>query len=179
MLPDRVCVYSTPSVTLCGRSLVAAPAGAHAPDLAAWASSIAWHDGAMTPDLVVSAVVLRDAAGRILTVRKAGTKRFMLPGGKHEPGESAADAAVRECAEELGLALDPAGLTEVGVFVADAANEPGLTVRGHVFAHPMDAEPRRAAEIAQLRWLDPTAPLPGDLAPLLQRHILPALGWGA
>jgi hypothetical protein len=34
MLADRVCVYSTPSVTLCGRSLVAAPAGAY--DIRTW-----------------------------------------------------------------------------------------------------------------------------------------------
>lgn len=132
-----------------------------------------------TPDIVVSAVVLRDATGRILTVRKAGTDRFMLPGGKHEPGESPADAAVRECAEELGLALDPGRLESVGVFVADAANEPGLKVQGWVFQHALDGEPARAAEIAELRWLDPLAPLPADLAPLLERHILPALRWGA
>lgn len=126
-------------------------------------------------DLVVSAVVLRDAVGRILTVRKAGTDRFMLPGGKHDPGESPADAAVRECAEELGLALSPGLLTEVGVFLADAANEPGLRVEGWVFAHPLVGAPRASAEIAELRWLDPEASLPSDLAPLLERHVLPHL----
>ncbi|MDQ4110455.1 MAG: NUDIX domain-containing protein, partial [Actinomycetota bacterium] len=39
----------------------------------------------------------------MLTVRKNGTTKFMLPGGKLEPGESAAEAAVREVAEELGV----------------------------------------------------------------------------
>lgn len=132
-------------------------------------------DDGMAADLVVSAVVLRDATGRVLTVRKARTERFMLPGGKHEPGESPADAAIRECAEELGLALDAGRLRQVGVFRADAANEPGLTVEGWVFSHPLEGEPMRAAEIAELRWLDPLAPLPGDLAPLLERFVLPAL----
>jgi len=119
--------------------------------------------------------VLRDPQGRILTVRKAGTDRFMLPGGKHEPSESAAQAAIRECAEELGLTLAPDRLSALGVFVADAANEPGLSVEGHVFEHPLFGEPRAAAEIAELRWLDPALPLPHDLAPLLEHHVLPAL----
>ncbi len=125
---------------------------------------------------IVSAVVLRDASGRIVTVRKAGTSRFMLPGGKPELGESAAQAAIRECAEELGLALNLDHLTALGVFTADAANEPGLTLEGSVFEHPLHGEPRAAAEIAELRWLDPSQPLPDDLAPLLEHHVLPHLG---
>jgi len=127
------------------------------------------------PDFIVSAVVLRDAGSRILTVRKAGTRRFMLPGGKPEPRESAAQAAIRECAEELGLELNPGQLTALGVFIADAANEPGLTLQGSVFEHPLQGEPRAAAEIAELRWLDPSQPLPDDLAPLLEHHVLPML----
>ncbi len=127
------------------------------------------------PDLIVSAVVLRDANGRILTVRKAGTDRFMLPGGKHEPGESAADAAIRECGEELGLALGHADLTHLGTYLANAANEPGFVIEGAVFEHPLTGEPSAAAEIAELRWLDPSAPLPHDLAPLLEHHVLPTL----
>ena len=130
---------------------------------------------ATAPDLVVSAVVLRDASGRILTVRKSGTQRFMLPGGKPEPGETAAQAGLRECAEELGLELSPDRLTALGVFIADAANEPGLTLEGSIFEHPLEGEPRAAAEIAELRWLDPSRPLPADLAPLLEHHVLPML----
>ena len=44
----------------------------------------------------VSAVVIRDADGRVLTVRKRGTSMFMFPGGKPDPGERPVDAAVRE-----------------------------------------------------------------------------------
>ena len=130
------------------------------------------------PDLVVSAVVLRDASGRILTVRKAGTQRFMLPGGKPEPGETAAHAAIRECAEELGLDLAPDLLTSLGVFTADAANEPGFIIEGSVFEHPLVGKPAAAAEIAELRWLDLSQPLPGDLAPLLEHHVLPVMSKG-
>ncbi len=131
-----------------------------------------------TADIVVSAVVFRDDDGRVLTVRKAGTQRFMLPGGKREPGETAAQTAIRECSEELGLTLDPARLTPLGVFLGDAANEPGRSLHSSVFTHPLEGAPTAAAEIAELRWLDPTQPLPDDLAPMLEHHVLPALGTG-
>lgn len=126
----------------------------------------------------VSAVVLRDASGRVLTVRKRGTTRFMLPGGKPEPDESATDAAIRECAEELGVTLDRGVLQELGRFRAPAANERQLEVEATVFAHPLAAAATPAAEIEELRWLDPAQrALPTDLAPLLTMRVLPALGW--
>ncbi|MCX8528251.1 MAG: NUDIX domain-containing protein, partial [Candidatus Nanopelagicales bacterium] len=58
------------------------------------------------PDFVVAAVVIRDDAGRVLVVRKRGTSRFMLPGGKIEANETAAQAAIRELHEEVGADLD-------------------------------------------------------------------------
>ncbi len=65
----------------------------------------------MTP-LHVVAAVLRDANGRILLARRtdgrdlAGAWEF--PGGKVEPGESAAAGLARELREELGIEVDPA-----------------------------------------------------------------------
>jgi 8-oxo-dGTP pyrophosphatase MutT (NUDIX family) len=126
----------------------------------------------------VSAVVVRDLDGRLLTVRKRGTARFMFPGGKPEPGETPLDAAVRECAEELGVELDPRALRRLGTFQAAAANEHGSTVEAVVFVHePIPAaDVAPTAEIAELRWLDASeVPLPADLAPLLVDHVLPAL----
>lgn len=127
--------------------------------------------------IIVSAVVLRDESGRVLTVRKRGTSRFMLPGGKHEPGEAPDEAAVREVHEELGLQLMTDDVRALGVFTADAANEPGHSVRGHVYEAHGWAPVRvaAAAEIEELRWLDPGQPLPDDLAPLLEHCVLPAL----
>jgi 8-oxo-dGTP diphosphatase len=58
----------------------------------------------------VMAGVIRDARGRILLARRtegrdlAGLWEF--PGGKHEPGESAEDALVRELHEELGIDVE-------------------------------------------------------------------------
>ncbi|GAB3622603.1 NUDIX domain-containing protein [Mariniluteicoccus endophyticus] len=126
----------------------------------------------------VSAVVITDAAGRVLTVRKRGTARFMLPGGKPEPGESPAECLVREIAEEVGLTVAYADLTHLGRFSEAAANEPGMVVEGEVFIHRPPIDPAAvavASEIAELRWLDPTGELPDDLAPLLEVSVLPLL----
>jgi len=127
------------------------------------------------PVIRVSAVVLRRPTGEVLTVRKRGTHRFMLPGGKPEPGESAARTAVREAYEEVGAVLDEARLRELGTFRAAAANEAGHEVLGTVFEHPHTGTTAAAGEIEELRWLDPSGDLPDDLAPLLVRHVLPAL----
>ncbi|NHI17326.1 NUDIX domain-containing protein [Microbacterium sp. CBS5P-1] len=124
----------------------------------------------------MSAVVLRHPDdGRILTVRKRGTSMFMQPGGKPEPGESAVDAAVREIREELGVALEPTAMRLLGVFEAPAANEGGYAVRGTVFTHPPVKVHAPAAEIEELRWVDPDGALADDLAPLMVTRILPAL----
>lgn len=100
----------------------------------------------------------------------------MLPGGKPERHESATEAAIRECAEELGVTLDPSALRELGRFRAPAANEDGFEVEATVFEHPDVVVVTPAAEIEELRWLDPSErPLPADLAPLLSSHVVPAL----
>jgi 8-oxo-dGTP diphosphatase len=50
--------------------------------------------------------IVRDATGRLLLVRRGrepGRGRWSLPGGRVEPGETPAAAAVREVREETGL----------------------------------------------------------------------------
>lgn len=123
--------------------------------------------------IVVSAVVLRDADGHVLTVRKRGTTSFMHPGGKPETGETPAHCALREVEEELGLVLEPQLLDLVAVHRTAAANEAGRPLLASVFSHPhLSGESRPevvpAAEIEEVRWLDPTADLPDDAAPLLR-----------
>lgn len=130
--------------------------------------------------IVVSAVCVFDDAGRLLTVRKRGTTMFMHPGGKPEPGETAVQAAARELEEEVGIVIDPRRLRLMGVWIADAANEADTDIEATVFTAPGTWQAHPSAEIAEIRWLDLAgqeagAPLPGDLAPLLTDHILPAL----
>lgn len=120
------------------------------------------------PGFTVAAVVLRDAHGRVLVVRKHGTEAFMLPGGKIEPGEPSWRTAVREIAEEVRLKLTREHLRFLGAFRSDAANEPGHYVQADVFecTHPV-AGATPDAEIAELRWLDLAEPWPVPVAPLL------------
>ena len=123
----------------------------------------------------VSAVVLRRRDGRALSVRKAGTRMFMFPGGKPEPGEGPLQTALREVAEETGIRLRPDELTSLGVHEAAAANEAGFRVVADVFAlnRPLAEHevPVTSGEIADQTWLDPAsleAPGGHGLAPLLQ-----------
>jgi len=121
----------------------------------------------------VVGAVIRDPAGRLLTVRKRGTQRFMLPGGKREPGEDDAAALARELREELGVVVTAARL--LGRFEAPAANEPGATVRSSAYHVEITGQIEIAAEIEELLWIDPAGPPDVPIAPLLVREILPRL----
>lgn len=128
--------------------------------------------------LVIAAVCFRDERGHILTVRKRGTSKFMLVGGKLEPGEAPAAAAVREVAEEVGLDVALRDLVLLGTFDSDAANEEDTRIESTVYLAPLPdgAAPVAAAEIAELAWLDPaTSSQRDDLAPLLEHHVMPLL----
>ena len=116
----------------------------------------------------------RGGGAELLTVRKRGTNRFMLPGGKLDPGETAELAAVREVAEEIGVGLTTADLHLLGTFDEQAANEAHTRVAATVYTASLPRAPRVAREIDELRW-QPLAANPSDLAPLLSRHVLPAL----
>jgi 8-oxo-dGTP diphosphatase len=129
----------------------------------------------VNPRIVVSAVCVFDADGRLLTVRKSGTDKFMHPGGKPEAGETAAETASRELEEEVGIVLAPERLKLLGTWLADAANEAATQIEATVFTAPGIWSARPSAEIAEIRWLDLAAELPDDLAPLLTDHVLPAL----
>lgn len=129
--------------------------------------------------LKVSAVCVYDLDGRLLTVRKQGTTRFMHPGGKPEPGEHAAQAGSRELAEEVGIDVAAEDLELMGVWIGTAANESNTDIEATVFTAPgrWDAAlVRPSAEIAELRWMALSqAGTLDDLAPLLTEYVLPQL----
>jgi signal transduction histidine kinase/8-oxo-dGTP pyrophosphatase MutT (NUDIX family) len=126
--------------------------------------------------LVVAAAVVRDA--RVLAQRRAfppeTAGRWELPGGRVEPGESAADALIRECREELAVDVVPG--EQLG---PDVPLPGGCTLRVHVarLAQP-DATPipvEHAAlrwadltELAELDWLEADRVVLPDLAALLK-----------
>jgi len=121
----------------------------------------------------VVAAVVRDPVGRMLLVRKRGTAAFMQPGGKREPDESDVAALMREIDEELGCRVVPESVRPMGQFEAPAANEPGYKVRAAVYAVEIDGAVVPAAEIDEIRWLDPREPTDLHLAPLTRDYVLP------
>lgn len=129
--------------------------------------------GGACPVIRIAAALIEDGAGRLLLVRKTGSRFFIQAGGKIEPGEAPAAALVRELHEEIGLSVTTADVQPIGRFSAPAANEAGARVDAHVFRLRIDHQPVPAAEIAEARWvrLDETDALP--LAPLIRDHILP------
>ncbi|VVO08798.1 NUDIX hydrolase [Pseudomonas fluorescens] len=129
---------------------------------------------AASPDIIrIAAALLIGPDGRTLLVRKRGTEAFMQPGGKIEPHEQPVHALARELDEELGLVIDPAQAIYLGQFAAPAANEPGFVVQAELFQLTIDSGVSPAAEIEEVRWIDPATDGNLTLAPLTRDLILP------
>lgn len=111
--------------------------------------------------------IVHDAEGRLLLVRRGrppGQGLWSLPGGRVEPGESDAQAVVRELAEETGLRVEPGPL-------AGHVERPGpgkvtydihdytATVTGGTLEAGDDASEARWAAPDELRALPTTAGL--------------------
>lgn len=73
---------------------------------------------------------VRDDQGRLLLIHKIDNNKWALPGGAMELGESIADAAIREVAEESGIRIEITDL--VGLY----------TSPGHVMSYD-DGEVRQ------------------------------------
>src|SRR4051812_7850723 len=85
------------------------------------------------PIIRIAAALIDDGRGRILLVRKAGSRWFMLAGGKIEPGETPVSALRRELQEEIGLSIEEGDARYLGRFTAPAANEPDYIVEADIF----------------------------------------------
>lgn len=79
---------------------------------------------------------------------------------------------MRELNEELGLVVDPATVSSLGLFSARAASEPDYTVEAELFTVSIESQPVPAAEIEEMIWLEPTAANSLDLAPLTRDVVL-------
>src|SRR4051812_40744276 len=107
--------------------------------------------------VVCAGAVVRDAAGRLLLVRRGrppSAGLWSIPGGRVEPGETPAQAAAREVREETGLDV------RVGVLLATVEIGEFLV---HDFAAEVVGGAMRAGDdAADVRWctFDEAALLP-------------------
>jgi 8-oxo-dGTP diphosphatase len=126
----------------------------------------------------IVAALICDDTGRVLLVRKRGTKAFMQPGGKIDAGEDDITALSREISEELGCALVPASVLPLGAFDAVVANEPGFRVEANLYRVDVTGEISPSREIDEAIWVDPASPPDIHLAPLTRDHVLPLASQG-
>ena len=89
------------------------------------------------PDVVVVYLLRQGEGGDEVLLgekrRGLGTGNIVAPGGKREPGESAAAAACREVREEVGVAVRPADLEHRGTLDYRFPHRPEWTQRSDVF----------------------------------------------
>jgi 8-oxo-dGTP diphosphatase len=126
------------------------------------------------PVIDVAVCVVQSPDGRVLlaerTARQIAAGYWELPGGKIEPGESAATAAARELQEETGLT--PTGLAP---WLRYEHAFPTKRVRLHFFrARGWEGTPH-GREGQRLAWVAPRAPHVGPLLPSNDRALF-ALG---
>jgi 8-oxo-dGTP diphosphatase len=121
----------------------------------------------------IVAALIRNDEGRVLLVRKRGTKAFMQPGGKLDAGEDDITALSREISEELGCLVVPASIRPLGAFDAVAANELGFRVHANLYRAEVTGVITPSQEIDEAIWVDPASPPDIDLAPLTRDHVLP------
>lgn len=91
--------------------------------------------------------------GRLLVVRKRGTKTFILPGGKPEVGENDLQTLDREIDEELGCRLSHSSIKFLGEFRDYVAEDSSLMVTVRLYAGEILGVPKPRSEIEKLHWL--------------------------
>lgn len=97
--------------------------------------------------------VIRDDKGRLLLVKRGhepGAGLWSLPGGRIEPGETDAEALVREMREETGLEVEPGPL--LGTVRRPAVYGAVLDIRDYA-ARVISGTLRPGDDAADARWV--------------------------
>ena len=119
--------------------------------------------------------VIKDGQGRLLLIKRGHAPAaglWSLPGGRIEPGETDAEALVREMREETGLVIEAGQL--IGTARRPAQDGSVFDIRDYA-ATVIGGTLRPGDDAADARWVDASElaalPLTGGLAETLT-------GWG-
>ncbi|WP_461077842.1 bifunctional class I SAM-dependent methyltransferase/NUDIX hydrolase [Streptomyces deserti] len=104
--------------------------------------------------------ILHGPRGLLLGRHRHGT--WELPGGTVEPGESSAEAVVRELAEETGLVARPSDVRLLGTLLDDAGGVVRVTVAARVTAWHGEPAEQPGESVGRWRWF-PLDRLPEQL----------------
>src|SRR6201990_2498845 len=118
--------------------------------------------GLRAASVAVCVLLRQDVPCLLITRRAAGLRnhsgQWALPGGSREPGESAADAALRELHEETGVA---AGAGDVLGTLDDYATRSGFLITPVVvWGGPVGTLVRQSSEVARIHVMPPPASAP-------------------
>jgi 8-oxo-dGTP diphosphatase len=119
--------------------------------------------------------VIKDDQGRLLLIKRGhapGAGLWSLPGGRIEPGETDAEALVREMREETGLTVEPGRL--IGRVQRTSQAEDVLDIRDYA-ATVTGGTLRPGDDAAEARWV-----APGDLEslPITEGLVEALTDWG-
>jgi 8-oxo-dGTP diphosphatase len=107
---------------------------------------------------VAARIVLEDASGKVLFIKRTDFLKWGLPGGHAEENESIGDLLRREVLEETGLTVDSGRLVCVD-FLRPRPRRPGglrfLFDCGTIRTAAGDRIVLQAEEISECRWVTP------------------------
>lgn len=115
-----------------------------------------------------SHAVITNEQGHVLQLKQTyGDKRWGLPGGALEPGETIHEALFRECMEELGLEVEVIYLS--GVYFHSVVNSHAFIFRCEL---PSDADIVLSEEHSEYRYFPII-----ELSPVQQKRIQDCIGF--
>lgn len=94
--------------------------------------------------------------GKMAVATRRGKKKVGLPGGKVDPGETAAQAAARESGEEIGIEVNPEDLIELYADVCEpeAAGGQAYFCTTFLYFAPQDAVIKQMEAGIEVDWTD-------------------------
>ena len=127
------------------------------------------------PDIIKAAGAIVQNR-KVLVERSKGKAFFIPPGGKLEPGETPEQAVIRELKEELQIDVTEADLEPMGVFTAEAANQPGQEVQIHMYIiKDWKGEIAPDNEVDELAWITSAIPEDMKVGSICVHEVIPRL----